>query len=52
MRDSFPLGSGRHHFFPSKSFRATLSSIASASMRLSFAFSSSSAFSCRSFYFI
>src|SRR4029077_2913516 len=42
MRDSSPLGSGHHHFFPNKSFRATLSSMASASSRL---FSSSSVFS-------
>jgi hypothetical protein len=26
---SFPLGSGRHHFFPRRSFSATLSSMAS-----------------------
>jgi hypothetical protein len=32
----------RHHFFPSKSFNAALSSIASASIRLSLPFSSSS----------
>jgi hypothetical protein len=38
MRDGFPLGGGRHHFFPSRSFSATLSSIASASIRFSFAF--------------
>src|SRR4051812_48900951 len=43
--DSSPLGSGRHHFFPKRSFSATLSSIASANMRFSLAFSSSSAFS-------
>lgn len=35
----------RHHFFPSRSFNATLSSIVSASSRFSLAFSSSSAFS-------
>lgn len=40
--DSSALSSGRHHFFPSMSFSATLSSMASASMRLSLAFSSSS----------
>ncbi len=41
MGDSPALGSGRH--FPSRSFSATLSSMASASMRFSLAFSSSSA---------
>jgi hypothetical protein len=25
MRDSFPLGRGRHHFFPNRSFKAALS---------------------------
>jgi hypothetical protein len=35
MRNSLPLGRGRHHFFPRRSFNATLSSMASASMRLS-----------------
>lgn len=39
-----PLGQ-RRQFFPSRSFRTTLSSIVSASRRLSLAFSSSSAFS-------
>src|ERR1044072_1258528 len=43
MRDRFPLGGRRYHFFDSRSFRPALSSIASASNRLSFAFSSSSA---------
>ena len=43
MRDRFPLGGRRYHFFESRSFRPALSSIASASNRLSFAFSSSSA---------
>jgi hypothetical protein len=43
MGDSFPLGSGRHHFFPKRSFNATLSSIASASIRFSLPLSSSSA---------
>ena len=43
MRDSFPLGSGRHHFFPNRSFNATLSSIASANIRFSLPFSSSKA---------
>src|SRR3546814_20533918 len=42
MGDRFPLNGGRHHFFVSKSFSATLSSIVSASNRFSFAFSSSS----------
>jgi len=40
---SLPMRGGRHHFFPSRSFSATLSSIASASIRLSLAFSSNSA---------
>jgi hypothetical protein len=31
--ESFPLGSGRHHFFPRISFNATSSNIASASNR-------------------
>ena len=41
MRDRFPLSSRRHHFFPSRSFSATLSSIVSASSRFSLAFHSS-----------
>ena len=45
MGDSFPLGRGRHHFFPNKSFKATLSSMASASNRFSRVFSSSSVLS-------
>jgi hypothetical protein len=28
MRDSFPLGRGRHHFFPNRSFSGALSSMA------------------------
>src|SRR3981081_403796 len=44
-RDSFPLGRGRHHFFPKRSFNAALSSMASASSRFSRVFSSSSVFS-------
>ena len=44
MRESFPLGGGRHHFFPKRSFKATLSSIASASRRFRRAFSSSRVF--------
>src|SRR6202008_500838 len=40
-----PLGSGPPPFFPNKSFRATLSSMASASSRFSRVFSSSSVFS-------
>jgi hypothetical protein len=44
MRDSFPRGGGRHHFFPKRSFKATLSSIASASSRFNRAFSSSRVF--------
>jgi hypothetical protein len=42
MRDGLPLRGRRHHFFTSRSFSATLSSIASASIRFSLAFSSSS----------
>ncbi|EJL52648.1 hypothetical protein PMI09_03791 [Rhizobium sp. CF122] len=45
MRDSVPLGCGRHHFFPKRSFKAALSSIASARSRFSFVFSSSSVLS-------
>jgi hypothetical protein len=45
MRDSFPPCCGRHHFFPKRSFKAALSSIASARSRFSFVFSSSSVFS-------
>src|SRR5215213_6350652 len=41
MSDSFPLLRGRHHFFPKRSFSAELSSMASASSRFSFVFSSS-----------
>src|SRR6267154_3210774 len=44
---SLPMRGGRHHFFPSRSFNATLSSMASASIRFSLAFSSSNAFSRR-----
>ncbi len=47
ISDSFPPMCGRHHFFPRRSFEATLSSIASASIRFSLAFSFSSA---RSFF--
>ena len=43
VRDDFPPGCGRHHFFPSRSFSAALSSIASASSRFSRVFSCSSA---------
>jgi hypothetical protein len=45
MRDSFPLGRGRHHFFPNRSFSVALSSMASASSRFSRVFSSSNVFS-------
>jgi hypothetical protein len=45
MDDSFPLRRGRHHFFPKRSFKAALSSMASASNRFSRVFSSSSVFS-------
>ena len=41
MGNSFPLGRGRHHFFPKRSFKAALSSMASASNRFSHVFSSS-----------
>src|SRR5690606_32573654 len=47
MSDSFPLGGGRQNFFARRSFNATLSSIVSASSRLSFAFSLSSSLSRR-----
>src|SRR5215218_9979464 len=49
ISDGLSPGSGRHHFFESRSFRATLSSMVSARSFLSFAFSSSSAFSRRAF---
>ena len=42
MRDRFPLRGRRHHFFESRSFRPALSSIVSASRRLSLPLSSSS----------
>src|ERR1700722_17013618 len=45
MSDGLSLGSGRHHFFPSNSFNAALSSMASASSFFSLAFSLSSPFS-------
>ena len=45
LRDRFPLGRGRHHFFPNRSFSAALSSMASTSSRFSRVFSSSSVFS-------
>jgi len=35
IRRSLPMRGGRHHFFPSRSFSAALSSIASASIRFS-----------------
>lgn len=44
MRDSFPLGRGRHHFFLSQNILQGCI-VASASSRLSRVFSSSSAFS-------
>ena len=47
MSYSFPHGGGRQNFFASRSFNATLSSIVSASSRLSFAFSLSSSLSRR-----
>src|SRR5262249_60764930 len=42
MSDSLSLGSGRHHFFASRSFSAALSSIASANSFFSLAASLSS----------
>ena len=45
MSDSLSLGSGRHHFFASRSFSAALSSMASANSFFSLAFSLSSPFS-------
>jgi hypothetical protein len=36
MRDSFPLGRGRHHFFPKRSFKAALSSMISITCSKSF----------------
>jgi hypothetical protein len=44
MRDSLPLGRGRHHFFPRRSFKAALSSMASAKNRFSRVFSSFTGF--------
>lgn len=44
VSDRLPLGDRRHHFFPTISFSAALSSIASARRRFSRLFSSSSAF--------
>ena len=49
MRDRFPLRSRRHHFFPSRSFSATLSSIVSARSRFSLEFHSSGKRSPRPF---
>src|SRR5271166_5935449 len=43
MSAGFPLNGGRHHFFASRSFKAALSSIASAKSFFSFTFSSSRA---------
>src|SRR3546814_10826719 len=47
MLDSLPLCGGPHQFFAATSFSTALSSMASASSRLSRAFSSSSTFSLR-----
>src|SRR5919107_2130984 len=47
MSDGLSPGGGRHHFLASRSFSATLSSMASARSFLSLVFSSSSAFSRR-----
>src|SRR3546814_2740818 len=47
MLDSLPLSGGPHQFFAATSFSTALSSMASASSRLSRAFSSSSTFSLR-----
>src|SRR5205823_12876550 len=41
MSHRLAASSGRHHFFPSRSFNAALSSIASANSRFSLAFSAS-----------
>lgn len=41
MSDSFPHSCRRYHFFPKRSFKAALSSMASAKSRFSFVFSSS-----------
>src|SRR5215469_5396196 len=43
MSHRLAASSGRHHFFPSRSFNAALSSIASANSRFSLAFSTSKA---------
>src|SRR5215467_13163285 len=43
MSHRLAASSGRHHFFPSRSFNAALSSIASANSRFSLAFSASKA---------
>src|SRR6202035_1917902 len=43
IRRRLPSRGGRHHFFPRRSFSAALSSMASASIRFSRPFSSSSA---------
>ena len=45
MSHSFPRRAGRQNFFARRSFKAAWSSIASASSRLSFAFSLSSSLS-------
>ena len=45
IRNGFTLHGGPYHFFETRSFIAARSSICSASSFLSFAFSSSSAFS-------
>src|SRR3546814_19722487 len=47
MLDSLPLSGGPHQFFAATSFSTALSSMASASSRLSRAFFSSSPFSLR-----
>src|SRR3546814_20293221 len=47
MLDSLPLSGGPHQFFAATSFSTALSSLASASSRLSRAFSSPSTFSLR-----
>jgi hypothetical protein len=44
MHDSLALGGGRQNFFCRRSFKATLSSMASARSRFSLAFSSSKLF--------
>src|SRR5215469_7498393 len=50
VSDGLTPGGGRHHFFEATSLSMALSSITSASSFLSFAFSSSSAFSVAHYF--